>query len=1072
MSKTKVMSGNEAAAHAAYAMTESAAIYPITPSSDMSEMADAWSAKGKTNIFGTVPTVVQLQSEAGAAGTLHGLLAGGALATTFTASQGLLLMIPNMYKIVGELLPCVIHVSARTLATHALSIFGDHSDIYSVRSTGFAMICSNSVQEAQDMALVSHLSAIEAEYPFLHFFDGFRTSHEMNKITTIAPEAMRELVNMKMVERFRSRALSPANPHQAGTAQNPDTFFQNREAANKHIAALPKIIKGYMTKVGKLTGKKYAPFEYVGPKTPKHVVVAMGSACETIEETLGRLKNPSYGLLKVRLYRPFLAADFVKMIPESTETLTVLDRTKESGAVGDPLYTDCCAALLEQGRMMHVQSGRYGLASKEFTPNMVNTIFRNITKKHFTIGINDDVTNTSLAIETDPKLADGGGYVFYGLGADGTVSANKNSTYIIGENTDMYTQAYFVYDSKKSGSTTISHLRFSGTAIKSAYLVENPSFVACHNQTFINRFDMISNIRRDGTFLLNTSMSHDELAAAMPNRMKRVLAQKNVKFYTINAYKIARELGLGNRINTIMQSAFFKLSSVIPYDNAIKFMKDAATKSYSKKGEAIVAMNHAAIDSAKSALEQFTVPANWANLGDDKPEQTGNKYFDNFCAPVNALLGNDLPVSAFAPDGRVPTGTSQFEKRNIATTLPRWIPENCIQCNMCSMACPHATIRPHLLANPPDGFETKPAIGFPDQQYRIQLNPRDCTGCGVCANVCPAKNKALVMMERAEVSEEKNYEFSKTIPTPNIETTNIKNTQFKKPYFEFSGACSGCGQTPYIKLVTQLFGDRMVIANATGCTSIYGGSSPVTPYTKDENGRGPAWANSLFEDNAEFGYGIKLAKDITGDAASIWMIGGDGWAYDIGFGGLDHVVASGANVNILILDTEVYSNTGGQSSKATPAGAIAKFAANGKKANKKNLGMMLMNYENVYVAQIAMGASMPQTLRALQEAEAYNGPSVVIAYATCIAHGIDMSNSMREMKSAVDSGYWTLYRRHPEGGLTIDSREPTMDFKEFLMCETRYKTLSKMNPEHAERLFNESQKHARIQYENLKKFLD
>ena len=1194
----KTVSGNESAAYVAYQLSEAAAIYPITPSSDMAELCDAWAARGNKNALGIVPRVVQMQSEAGAAGTLHGLLAAGAMATTFTASQGLLLMPPNMFKIAGELLPCVIHVSARTVATHALSIFGDHSDIYSVRSTGFAMLASNSIQEAQDMALVAHLATIESSYPFLHFFDGFRTSHEFNKIRAIAPAEMRALLNTEKVAEFRRRALNPANPHQSGTAQNPDTFFQNREACNKHIDAVPEIVQSYMDRVSALVGKNYKLFEYIGDPNAEHIIIAMGSACETIEETLeksaagcpggtegprlvcGTRKSkegdklsvgqtvldlasvpsvppghPATGLLKVRLYRPFSPKHLIDAIPKSCRVITVLDRTKENGAVGDPLYLDVCSALFENGiGNIRVLAGRYGLSSKEFTPDMAATVIQNGEKalsmrdipsknKRFTIGINDDITHTSLDVIHFPSLVEDGGYKFYGLGSDGTVSANKNTVGIIGDNTDMYSQGYFVFDSKKSGSTTISHLRFSKNPIKSTYLVKYPGFVACHNQSFLNRFDMLEGIKQGGIFLLNTTHTPTELDAALPSSMKKILHDRKINFYIINAYQIAKDLGLKFRINTIMQSAFFRLTDIIPYTEAKALMKEAARKSYGKKGEAILNMNFGAIDSVETNLVKIDIPKSWSasetKAADTEKHKCGTcpkriggcsekKYYNAFCAPINALKGDDLPVSAFAPDGRVPTGTSQFEKRNIATTLPKWIPSNCIQCNQCVFVCPHATIRAHLLndgqrENAPDGFATLAATGLGPElvqklggnpHFRLQLNPADCTGCGVCAEVCPAREKALVMVNLSDVNEAENYAYSQTLPYPEVQNpalsehtppgqtstdkplsiapTNVKNSGFLRPYFEFSGACAGCGQTPYIKLVTQLFGSRMIIANATGCSSIYGGSSPVCPYTKDSEGRGPAWANSLFEDNAEFGFGLRLAYDIHKDRPgvtpglqslrsvnptispkdpSIWIIGGDGWAYDIGYGGLDHVIANNLDVNILVLDTEVYSNTGGQQSKSTPAGAIAKFAAGGKQANKKDLGLIAMNYDNVYVAQIAIGANYQQTLTAIREAEAHPGPSLIIAYATCINHGIDMAQSMRVMKNAVDAGYWTLYRRNPAKGLSIDSREPTADFETFIKSETRYSALAKNNPEAAAALFAEAKQYAARQREKLKKLV-
>jgi len=1107
----QTINGNNAAAYVAYALSEAAAIYPITPSSDMAEYCDSWAASGKKNVYGGIPKIIEMQSEAGAAGALHGLLAGGALGTTFTASQGLLLMIPNMYKIAGELLPCVMHVSARSLASHALSIFGDQSDIYAVRQTGFAMIASSSVQEAMDMALVAHLAAVDASYPFLHFFDGFRTSHEFNKIAMIDYADIAKLADHKKIAEFKKRALNPNNPHQQGTAQNPDTYFQNREACNTKITSLPQTVQKFMDKVAEITGRKYNLFDYVGAKDAKHVVIAMGSACETIEEAVLKLnlKGKKYGLVKVRLYRPFNAKALLDAIPQTCEIITVLDRTKENGSVGEPLYTDVAAAIYENSaRYIKLLSGRYGLSSKEFTPDMTAAVYENMekadaaefkgslsasysadsaVKNHFTVGITDDVTHTSLEVTHREELAEEGGYVFYGLGSDGTVGANKNSVSIVGDNTDMFAQAYFVYDSKKSGGITTSHLRFDNKPIKSTYLVNFPAFVACHNQTFLDRFDMLSGIKKGGIFLLNTTHTRAEIDKVLPASVKRILADRNINFYIINAYKVAAEIGLKGRINTIMQSAFFKLANIMPYEEVKKLMKKAIDKTYSKKGPEVLQMNYKAVDAADSMIEKVTVPSEWSKaLNTNKTKSSGSKYFDNFCAPIARLQGNALPVSAFAADGRVPTGTSQYEKREIATTVPKWIPENCIQCNQCSLVCPHGCIRPHLtsdeqLKKAPKSFDTLKANGFQDKKYRIQLSQADCTGCGSCANVCPAKNKALVMVPYEEINETENYNFSLTLPYPEIEPTNTKNSQFLKPYFEFSGACAGCGETPYIKLVTQLFGKRMIIANATGCTSIYSGSSPSCPYTKDENGHGPAWANSLFEDNAEFGFGLRQAYNVRRAAGekvenpSVWMIGGDGWAYDIGYGGLDHVVANNEDVNILVLDTEVYSNTGGQSSKSTPAGAIAKFAAGGKPNGKKDLGAMLMNYENVYVAQVAIGANPAQCLTAIKEAEAYKGTSVIIAYSTCINQGTDMSNGMKTMKNAVECGYWTLYRRLPAVGnkpaeLIIDSAEPSGDYIDFLQTETRYKALEKVNPENAHKLFELGKQNAqsrRKRYEKM-----
>jgi len=1109
--KHSSISGNQAAATMAYALSEAAAIYPITPSSDMAELCDAMAAGGQKNIFGTVPKVIELQSEAGAAGTLHGILSGGALATTFTASQGLLLMIPNMYKIAGELLPCVMHVSARTVASHALSIFGDHSDVMGVRSTGWGMLCSCSVQEAQDMALIAHLASLEGSYPFVHFFDGFRTSHEFNKVEIIDDAMIKQLVKELKLEtkiaEFRKKALNPKTPHQMGTAQNPDTFFQNREACNPQIKALPGIVKKVMDAVGKATGRHYKPFDYVGNPNARHVIIAMGSGCETIEEYLDDAKNGSGhfgGLVKVRMYRPFDAEALLKAIPATADVITVLDRTKENGAMGDPLYVDVCTARFEDYMKsghsnVSIISGRYGLSSKEFTPDMVHAIYENMgsrtPKNHFTIGINDDVSKTSLDYKATDRPAKAGmtECKFFGLGSDGTVGANKNTASIIADLTPLYTQAYFVYDSKKSGATTISHLRFSDAPIKSTYLVDCPSFVACHNQSFLSQFDMLGGIKEGGTFLLNTTYTAAELGKILPGHVKRTLATRKIKFYMINAYKIAQDLGLGQRINTIMQSAFFKLAQVIPYDQAVKFMKTAIDKSYGKKGASVLQMNYDAVDSAAKRLVEFPVPAAWgviagcrqkADCETKQPhgKKSGSKYYDSFCDAVNTLRGDTLAVSAFSPDGRVPTDTARYEKRNIATMLPDWIAENCIQCNQCAYVCPHATIRPHLCTNAqlekaPATFKTLKATGFPDQQYRIQLNPSDCTGCASCANVCPSKNKALVMKDFSTLDENANYKFSLSLPYPKVEPTNVKNSQFLKPYFEFSGACAGCGETPYLKLATQLFGNRMIIANATGCSSIYGGSSPTVPFAKDENGHGPAWANSLFEDNAEFGYGIKIAKEIQGKDASVWIVGGDGWAYDIGYGGLDHIIAQNEDVNILVLDTEVYSNTGGQSSKATPAGAIAKFAAGGKPTHKKDLGAMAMNYDNVYIAQVAMGANYQQTLNAFKEAEAHKGPSIIIAYSTCINHGIDMSQGMKVMKNAVDCGYWILYRRRPArdgkpAELIIDSPEPKGDYKAFLSNETRYKALEKVNPAAATQLFEEAAQYAKRNYAKWKKLAE
>ncbi len=1037
------ISGNEATARMAYLLTEAAAIYPITPSSDMAEYCDQWAAKGQPNLLGQVPEVIEMQSEAGAAGTLHGLLLGGTLGTTFTSSQGLLLMIPNLYKMVGELLPAVVHVAARTVATHALSIFGDHSDIYACRSTGIAMLVSNSVQENADLALIAHLAAIEASYPFMHFFDGFRTSHEFNKIAVPDSTVAEKMLNYKALTHLRTRALNPEHPVAYGTTENSDTFFQHREAAATYVAELPKIVSKYFEKFAKLTGRNYHLFDYIGDPNAEHIIIAMGSACETIAETLPKL-NGKFGLIKVRLYRPFSAEHLRQALPASVKTITVLDRTKENGAVGDPLYLDVKATV----KVNKVIAGRYGLAGKEFTPDMVAAIYANATapspREQFTVGINDDVCHTSLTVIPRPDLHPQGGCRFYGLGSDGTVGANKNSCAIIGDNTDLYCQAYFAYDSKKSGGTTISHLRFGKQPIHSAYLVTHPTFVACHNQTFLTKFDMLAGIVDGGTFLLNTTYNADSIDAILPNNVKQTLRDKHINFYIINAYQIAKELGLGGRINTIMQAAFFKLINLIDYQRSKELLKASIVKTYGKKGPAVVEMNNRAVDSAETALHAIDVNTLTVTATTTKPAKKTNIDL------INSLEGDSLPVSAFTPDGQAPTATTQYEKRDIATSLPQWLPEHCIQCNRCAMVCPHATIRPVLTDQPtPDSFQTIKAIGVPNQpnaKYRVQISPHDCTGCGSCAQVCPARNKAIVMKPFDQVHEDENYAFSLTLPDTKVTPTNVKLAQFNRPLFEFSGACAGCGETPYIKLLTQLYGDKLIIANATGCSSIYGGSSPTCPYAKNDQGHGPAWANSLFEDNAEFGFGLRKALNLQGKTDQIvWVIGGDGWAYDIGFGGLDHVLSSHEDINILVLDTEVYSNTGGQASKATPKGAIAKFAARGKTTDKKDLGGMMMQYPHVYVAQVAMGANMEHTLRVFKEATAYHGPSLVIAMATCINQGIDMSNGMGIMAEAVKCGYTKLYHRNPDadnGELVIDSPEPTGDIDAFKAKQTRFRKRS------------------------------
>jgi pyruvate-ferredoxin/flavodoxin oxidoreductase len=1185
MAKTMTIDGNTAASHVAYAFSDVAAIYPITPSSPMAEVADDWSANGRTNLFGQQVRVAEMQSEGGAAGAVHGSLKAGALTTTFTASQGLLLMIPNMYKISGELLPGVFHVSARALAAHSLSIFGDHSDVMSCRQTGFAMLASASVQEVMDLALVSHLSAIKGSVPFLHFFDGFRTSHEVSKIETIDYEDMGKLMDTDAVKAFRARALNPEHPHQGGTAQNPDIYFQGREAANKYYDAVPGIVEHYMSEVGKLTGRTYNLFDYVGAPDAETVLVIMGSGADVSEETVEYLnKNGAkIGLLKVRLYRPFVAAKFVDALPKSVKRLAVLDRTKEPGSLGEPLYQDVLNALVETGRKnIEVVGGRYGLGSKEFTPSMVASVFENAEakqpKNHFTVGIVDDVTNTSLAVTRQVNASPEGTIAckFFGLGADGTVGANKNSIKIIGDHTPLYVQGYFAYDSKKSGGLTVSHLRFGKKPIQSSYLIDHADFVACHNSSYVTRYAVAEGIKEGGVFLLNSPWTLAEMECELPAQLKQTIAKKKLRFYNIDAVKLAREVGMGGRINTIMQSAFFKLADVIPVDEAIDYMKAAAKKSYGNKGDEVVKQNWDAIDLGVNALEVIDYPATWASATDGAVavKTTDDPYFAEFIGPVLAQEGDSLPVSKFSPDGTVPTGTTKYEKRGIAVDVPRWIADNCIQCNQCALACPHAVIRPALVtaeekAAAPAGFETKKAQGkgFENLEFRIQISPWDCTGCGNCIDVCPAKVKALEFRPLADAveKEEDNWNYFAALPDKDLElnTATVKGSQFKKPLFEFSGACAGCGETPYIKLITQLYGDRMVIANATGCSSIYGGSAPTCPYTVNDKGRGPAWSNSLFEDNAEFGFGMVLANtqrrnrlievvdkiiaaeyttdelraaaqnwlekkddgaasraasdrliaaaqdgvDLSGTEweaewlkngkvcdceacnltnellegkdllvkQSIWVIGGDGWAYDIGYGGLDHVLAMDEDINVLVLDTELYSNTGGQSSKATPTGSIAKFAAAGKRTKKKDLGLMAMSYGYVYVAKVSMGANPNQLMKAVNEAEAYKGPSLIIAYSPCINHGINMGHSQLEAKKAVESGYWPLYRYNPDladqgkNPFTLDSKDANGSFQEFITSEVRYASLKKTFPDVADGLFERAEKEAMDKIEYYKK---
>ncbi|HEY9062098.1 MAG TPA: pyruvate:ferredoxin (flavodoxin) oxidoreductase [Pseudobacteroides sp.] len=1163
----KTMDGNAAAAHVAYAFTEVAGIYPITPSSTMAENVDQWSAHGRKNIFGQQVKVAELQSEAGAAGTVHGSLAAGALTTTFTASQGLLLMIPNMYKIAGELLPGVFHVSARALASHALSIFGDHSDVMACRQTGFAMLCASNVQEIMDLAAVAHLSAIKGRVPFLHFFDGFRSSAEVQKIEVLDYADLAKLVDWDAIKQFRKNALNPEHPVLRGTAQNPDIFFQAREACNPFYNAVPAIVENYMNEINKLTGRNYGLFNYYGAPDADRVIVAMGSVCDAAEEAIDYLttKGEKVGILKVRLFRPFSVKHFLSAMPASVKKIAVLDRTKEPGAIGEPLYQDIATVYYDQEVRPLIVCGRYGLGSKDTTPAQVIAVFDNLKadapKNHFTVGIVDDVTNLSLPIGEEVDTT-GEGTIsckFWGLGSDGTVGANKNSIKIIGDHTDMYAQAYFSYDSKKSGGITVSHLRFGKKPIRSTYLVKKADFLACHNPSYVDKYDMVSDIKPNGTFLLNCAWSAEELDKNLPGKMKRILAKNNIKFYTIDAVSIAKEIGLGNRINMIMQAAFFKLADIIPLEDAIKYMKDAIVASYGKKGEKIVNMNQLAVDKGIGALNKIDVPASWATA-EDAPvvEMDVPAFVKNIQDPVNRQEGDKLPVSTFVgiEDGTFPQGSSKYEKRGIAIDVPEWQADNCIQCNQCSYVCPHAAIRPFLLtseetANAPKSFVTKKAIGkgFENYDFKIQVSTLDCTGCGNCAQVCPSKVKSLVMKPLAsQTAEIENWDYAMKLSVKenpaNPET--VKGSQFEQPLLEFSGACMGCGETPYTKLITQLFGDRMYIANATGCSSIWGGSAPSTPYTTNHKGHGPAWANSLFEDNAEYGYGMALAvnqirakladlanealntgiseeikaalkdwlenkdnakgskkaaltllpllKAYTGSEAkaivdeivekeeflvkkSQWIFGGDGWAYDIGFGGLDHVLASGEDVNILVMDTEVYSNTGGQSSKATPTGAIAQFAASGKVTKKKDLAMMAMSYGYVYVAMVAMGANQNQLIKALIEAESYPGPSLVIAYAPCINHGLKlgMGCTQLESKLAVEAGYWFLYRYNPllklegKNPFILDSKKPTASFKEFIMSEVRYSSLTRLFPEKAEELFTAAEKNALEKYEQLEK---
>ena len=1171
--KMKTMDGNQAAAHASYAYTEVAAIYPITPSSVMPEHVDEWATEGRKNIFGQTVQVTEMQSEAGAAGAVHGSLSAGALTTTFTASQGLLLMIPNLYKVAGEQLPGVFNVSARALASHALNIFGDHSDVYACRQTGAAMLCESSVQEVMDLTPVAHCAALKGKLPFINFFDGFRTSHEIQKIETWDYEDLKDLVDMDAIDAFRNHALNPNHPCQRGSAQNPDIFFQAREACNPYYDAMPAIVQEYMDKVNEKIGTDYKLFNYYGAADAEKVIIAMGSVCDTIEETIDYLTaaGEKVGVVKVRLYRPFCAQALIDAIPDTVKYINVLDRTKEPGAQGEPLYLDVVSALKgSKFDAVPVNGGRYGLGSKDTTPAQIVAVFNNADKERFTIGINDDVTNLSLEVGA-PLVTTPEGTInckFWGLGADGTVGANKNSIKIIGDNTDMYAQAYFDYDSKKSGGVTMSHLRFGKKPIKSTYLIHKANFVACHNPSYVNKYNMVQELVDGGTFLLNCSWDMEGLEKHLPGQVKAFIADHNIKFYTIDGIKIGKEIGLGGRINTVLQSAFFKLASIIPEEEAIDLMKKAAKATYGRKGDKIVQMNYDAIDAGAKQVVEIEVPESWKSCEDEglfTPEVKGGKddvvaFVKNIQSKVNAQEGNTLPVSTFTDyaDGSTPSGSAAYEKRGIAVDIPVWQSENCIQCNRCAYVCPHAVIRPVALtedelAKAPEGTKAIDMIGMPGMKFTMTVSAYDCTGCGSCVNVCPGKKgeKALVMANMEENAAEQDiFDFGREIEVkPEVvakfKPETVKGSQFKQPLLEFSGACAGCGETPYAKLITQLFGDRMYIANATGCSSIWGNSSPSTPYTMNSKGQGPAWSNSLFEDNAEFGYGMLLAQKAirkrlkeevetvatseqasaevkaacqeyldtfacgitNGDATdklvaaldgcdcdtckdivknkdflakkSQWIFGGDGWAYDIGFGGVDHVLASGEDINIMVFDTEVYSNTGGQSSKATKTGATAQFAAGGKETKKKDLAGMAMTYGYVYVAQIAMGADFNQTVKAIAEAEAYPGPSLIIAYAPCINHGIKkgMSKAQTEEKLAVDCGYWNNFRFNPaaEKGskFTLDSKQPKEeDYQAFLDGEVRYNALKRANPEKAARLFAKNEAEAMERYDYLSKLTD
>ena len=1174
--KMMTIDGNTAAAHVAYAFTDVAAIFPITPSTTMAEVVDEWSAQGKKNIFGQTVNVVEMQSEAGAAGTFHGSLQAGALTTTFTASQGLLLMLPNMYKVAGELLPGVFHVSARAIASQALSIFGDHQDVMAARMTGCVMLAAGSVQEVADLAPVSHLAAIKGRLPFVNFFDGFRTSHEIQKVEVLDYEDYAEMIDREALKEFRSRALTPNNPVTRGTAQNSDIYFQTREASNIFYNNIIPIVEEYMAKIEEKTGRSYGLFNYYGAEDAKEIIVAMGSVTEAIEETIDELnaRGEKYGLVKVHLFRPFSVEHLLKVIPQSVEKICVIDRTKEPGCNGEPLYLDVCSAFYGKENAPKIVGGRYGLASKDVTPSDIKAIFDNLkkddSKNFFTVGIEDDVTFTSIPVEDELRIVTPGTVrcKFWGLGSDGTVGANKQAIKIIGENTDKYVQAYFAYDSKKSGGVTMSHLRFGDTPIRSTYLIDEADYIACHVQAYVNQYDLLKGLKKGGNFVLNTIWNEEEIERKLPAKMKRYIAENEINFYTVNATKIASEIGLGRRINMIMQSAFFKLAEIIPQEEATEYLKASIKKAYGKKGDKVVNMNYEAVEAGMNSLVKINVPESWKTATEEAEVETKKvtDFVKNIMNPMNSLEGDKLPVSAFngLEDGTFPAGTAAYEKRGVATDVPEWNMAKCIQCNQCAFVCPHACIRPVLvtdeeLAKAPVGFETKKATGktLAGLNYRIQVSTLDCTGCNNCVDICPAPGKALEMkpLGTQVETEVANWDFSVSKEVSNKEHLTagktVKDSQFKQPLMEFSGACAGCGETPYIKLATQLFGDRMMIANATGCSSIWGGSAPSTPYTKNHEGKGPAWANSLFEDNAEFGYGMFLAADqmrkkiaanmeslISMDIAeeykevfknwlenkdngelskvssreveailaennieneeakvlieeireradflvkrSQWILGGDGWAYDIGYGGLDHVLASGQDVNVLVFDTEIYSNTGGQSSKSTPAAAMAKLAASGKKTNKKDLGRMMMSYGNVYVAQVAIGADKNQVVKAMLEAEAHNGPSIIIAYSTCISHGLKkgMGFSIRNMDEAVKAGYWHLYRFNPQlkeqgkNPFTLDSKEPQGSFRDFIMDQVRYSAIAKQYPEQAEELFQMTEEHARRKYAELKKLAE